>query len=188
MEMNSKLYIQRRNSLEIMKKNRLKLTAKDIAFIAMMVAMIEACKIALLAMPNIELISFWIILFTLYFGKLILFVIPVFILVEGLMFGFGLWWIMYLYAWPLLALLVWIFRKMDSVWTWASLSGIFGLSFGLLCAIPYVISGGIYAGFAWWVQGIPWDIVHGIGNFIIMLVLYHPVKMVMNRINNMHIT
>ena len=72
---------------------------------------IEACKYALSFLPNIELTTFWIIVFTLYFGRKILFVIPAFILLEGSIYGFGLWWFMYLYAWPLLVLLTWIFRK-----------------------------------------------------------------------------
>jgi len=41
---------------------------------------------------------------------------------------------------------------------------------------------GLYAGFTWWVAGIPWDLVHGVANFILMLVLYRPVRMVMNRL------
>ena len=79
-----------------------KLTIGDIALMGVMVAVIEVCKVALNFLPNIELTSFWIIMFTLLFRWRILFVIPVFILVEGAMYGFGLWWIMYLYAWPLL--------------------------------------------------------------------------------------
>ena len=58
-------------------------------------------------------------------------------------------------------------------------SGLFGLSFGLLCAIPYIFTSGLYGAFAWWVAGIPWDLVHGISNFVIMLVLYEPMKRVM---------
>lgn len=162
---------------------------KDIALIGVMVAVIEVCKVVLAGIPNIELTSFWIIMFTLYFGKNTLFVIPVFILLEGAMYGINLWWIMYLYAWPLLAMMTHLFRKMDSAWNWAILSGIFGLSFGFLCSFPYVVIGsvgegiqsGLYAGFTWWVAGIPWDIVHGIGNFVIMLVLYHPVKRAMEK-------
>lgn len=162
-----------------------KLTSRDITLIAMMVAVIEVCKGALTFAPNIELTSFWVIMFTLYFGKYIVYVIPVFILIEGAIYGFGLWWVMYLYAWPLLALFVWHLRKMDSVFTWSVISGIYGLLFGMLCAIPYFVTGGLYAAFSWWVAGIPWDFVHGIGNFIIMLILYHPVKNVMKRIKNL---
>ena len=167
-----------------------KLTIKDIALIGVMVAVIEVSKFALSYLPNIELTSFWLILFTLFFGWKIALVVPVFILIEGSIYGFGLWWVMYLYAWPLLVLLVWIFRRRESVWFWSILSGAFGLCFGLLCSIPYMVIGaadggirsGLYAGFTWWVAGIPWDIVHCAGNFIIMLVLYKPIRAVMRKV------
>ncbi len=83
------------------KKRGKKLSIEDIALMGMMVAVIEACKLAMAFLPNIELTSFWIIMFTLLFQWRILFVIPVFILVEGAVYGFGLWWVMYLYAWPM---------------------------------------------------------------------------------------
>ena len=169
-----------------------KITVRDITLIGMMVAVIEVCKAALSFLPNIELTTFWLILFTLYFGRKILLVIPVFILIEGCIYGFGLWWVMYLYMWPLLVLLVWIFKKHGSVWFFSTLSGLFGLFFGFFCAIPYVVIGtwdggiqnGLYAGFTWWVAGIPWDIVHGVGNFVLMLVLYHPMRQVMERMKS----
>lgn len=166
-----------------------KLRIKDIALIGVMVAVIEVSKFALSYLPNIELTSFWLILFTLFFGWRIALVVPVFILIEGSIYGFGLWWVMYLYAWPLLVLLVWIFRRRESVWFWSILSAAFGLCFGVLCSIPYVVVGaadggirsGLYAGFTWWVAGIPWDIVHCVGNFVIMLVLYKPMQAVMRK-------
>lgn len=167
-----------------------KIMIKDIAYIAVMVAIIEVCKTALSFLPNIELTSFWIIMFMLFLGKRTYFAVPVFILIEGAIYGFGLWWLMYLYAWPLLALITWIFKKVDSVIFWSVLSSIFGLSFGFLCSIPYFFiglsNGNIKAAlttqFTWWIAGIPWDIVHGIGNFVMMFVLYIPVSRAMNKI------
>ena len=41
---------------------------KDIAYIGMAVALIESCKVALSFLPNIELTSFWLIMFTLFMG------------------------------------------------------------------------------------------------------------------------
>ena len=175
--------------MEKQRTNR-RITIRDIALIGAMVAVIVVCKEALSFVPNVELVSFWIIMFTLFFGWRILFVVLVFILIEGCIYGMGLWWVMYLYVWPLLALLAYLNRKQTSVWFWSVLSGAFGLFFGLMCAIPYFvigitdkgIRGGLYAGFTWWVAGIPWDVGHCIGNFVIMLILYHPVRRVMNRI------
>ena len=64
------------------------ISVKDIALIGMMIATIEIAKITMAALPNIELTSFLIIVYTLYFGKRILFVIPAFILLEGTMCRF----------------------------------------------------------------------------------------------------
>ena len=166
-----------------------KITAKDIALIGMMVAVIEACKFALAAIPNVEFTSFWIIIFTLMFRKRIFIVIPVFILIEGIVYGFGMWWIMYLYSWPLLAVITLLLRKNKSAIMWAIISGAFGLLFGLLCSIPYIFTGadlisGFKIAFAWWVAGIPWDLVHGIANFAIMLLLYHPMTKVMKKMTS----
>lgn len=170
-----------------MKEKNKKLTIKDITLIGMMVAVIEVCKVALAWAPNIELTSFLLIMFTLFFGKKIVFVVPVFILIEGAMYGPQLWWIMYLYAWPLLVFITWMFRKQESIWFWCVLSSLFGFAFGFLCSFPYVVIGaagggilnGLYAGFTWWVAGIPFDIIHGVSNFVIMMILYHPVRMIL---------
>ncbi|MGN1083552.1 MAG: hypothetical protein ACI4QX_00995 [Lachnospiraceae bacterium] len=176
-----------------MSKPSLKLTVKNIALIGVMIAVIEVCKAALAWAPNVELTTFWIIIFSLWFGKNIYFAIPVFILIEGSIYGFGLWWLMYLYVWPLVAVVTRILRKMKSALSWAVFSGIFGLLFGLLCSVPYVfigamggsIASGLGTAFAWWVAGIPWDLLHGVSNFFLMLVLYHPITSVMKNTNRL---
>ena len=61
-------------------RGKKKLGAGDVALIGMMAAFLEACKAALAFLPNIELVSFWIILFTIFFRWRIWFVIPVFLL------------------------------------------------------------------------------------------------------------
>ena len=164
-----------------------RLTIKDITIMALMVAIIEVCKFALAHIPNVELTSFWIIMFTLYFGKRIFYIIPVFILIEGTVYGIHLWWIMYLYTWPLLASVTLLLRKMKGAWEWSMVSGLFGLSFGALCAIPYIFTSGIYGAFAYWVAGIPYDLIHGVGNFVIMLVLYKPLNTVMGKMSNQNL-
>ena len=157
--------------------------AKDITLIGMMIAVIEVCKVVFAGIPNVELTSFWIVMFCMYFGGKMFYVIPAFILIEGMMYGFGLWWIQYLIAWPVLAIVAGGLRgKVDSAFGWAIVSGIFGLMFGALCAIPYLFMGGVGTAFGWWVAGIPWDLVHGVANFVIMLVLYKPIAGVMKKI------
>ncbi len=159
------------------------MATRDITIIALTVAIIEVCKFAMAGLPNIELTSFLLIIFSLCFGKRIYFVVPVFILIEGAVYSFGIWWVMYLYAWPLLVLVTRIFRKNDSALFWAIVSGVFGLLFGFMCAIPYLFMGGIHTAFTWWIAGIPWDLVHGVSNFLIMILLYHPITKVIKKLN-----
>ncbi|MBR4039986.1 MAG: hypothetical protein IKJ11_07795 [Clostridia bacterium] len=158
--------------------------ARDAAAVGLMVAVIEVCKLVMQGLPNIEMTSFLLILFTLHFGRLSIYAVPAFILIEGMIYGFGLWWVMYLYAWPLLTLVTRAFSRQDSAFFWAFVSGAFGLLFGLLCAVPYffigLAGGGVSQGltqmFAWWVAGIPFDLVHGASNFLVMLALYRPMS------------
>lgn len=164
---------------------------KELARFGLMIAVLEVSKLILTVLPNIELVSFWIILFTLVMGYRTLYAVYGFVLLEGLLYGVHFWWVAYLYVWALLVLIVQLFRKQQSPLFWAILSGSFGLCFGALCAIPYLITGilsgglwnGILAGFSWWIAGVPYDILHCLGNFITMLVLYHPMRNAMERIN-----
>ena len=177
--------------MKLTKNKSIKISVRDICLIGIMVAVIEVCKVTMAFLPNIELTTFWLIMFTLFFGKKVAFVVPVFILLEGCMYGFGTWWIMYLYAWPLLVIITWIFRKQDNVWFWSILASVFGFLFGFFCSLPYAvmgaadggIRGALYAGFTWWVAGIPFDLIHGVSNFVLMLVLYRPIKSLLQRID-----
>ena len=144
-----------------------------------MAAGLEVAKLALAFLPNIELVSLLLILYALTVGYRSLYVVAAFILIEGLLYGFGIWWVFYLYVWPLLILLTICFRKQDSVLFWAIFSGIYGLLFGLLYAVSFLFSGGPYMVFAQWVSGIPFDITHGISNFVICLVLMKPLRQVL---------
>ena len=150
----------------------------------MAVAVIEACKLVMQGLPNIEVTSFFVMLFTLVLGRKMLLVVPAFTLIEGCIYGFGIWWVMYLYAWPLLAFITWALRKKDSVILYSLVSGLFGLSFGALCSIPYLFIGGPAMMFNWWIAGIPFDLIHGASNFVVMLLLYKPVRRVMDRISS----
>ena len=167
--------------------------AKEIAQIGLMIAVIEAAKLAMANLPNIELTSFLLIIFTLYFGKRTLFAVPAFILIEVMIYGFNpLWVIAYCYVWPLLCLATLLFKNIPkSAFAPALLSGFFGLFFGFLCSFPYLFittgtnpDASLASAITWWIAGIPFDVIHGVSNFIIMLVLYLPVSRVLDRAVN----
>lgn len=159
----------------------MKLNVKNIALLGVMIAILEVAKNVLAFLPNVELVSLLIILYALYLGKRVFLVVPAFVLIEGCIYGFGLWWIMYLYTWPLLAVLAMLFKKQESVWFWSILSGMFGLFYGALSAIPYLFLGGFQTAFSWWIAGIPFDIIHCVSNFVLCLILFKPLRNVMRR-------
>lgn len=146
----------------------------QIVTIGVLSAILLVGQLGLAFLPNIEIVSTLIILYTQIYKKQVFSIILVFVVLEGIIFGFGIWWISYLYIWNILALIVLIFQKIDSAVLWAVVSGIFGLLFGALCAIPYLLSGGPGAAFAYWSAGIPYDILHCCGNFALTLILYKP--------------
>ncbi len=175
------------------RKQGLKITIQDIALIGMMTAVIEVSKLMLNFLPNVELVTFWVIMFTLFFGPKVIYSLIVFSLIEISIFGIHTWNIMYLYMWPALALIVYLFRKNNTVWFYSILSGFWGLLFGAFCALPYIVIGtvdggigsGLIMAFNWWVAGIPFDIIHGIANFAIMMVLYKPVRALLEKLKRM---
>ena len=88
--------------------------AKEVAIIGLIIAVLVVSKLAFASLPNIELISFLIIFFTKKFGKSMLFVIPAYIIIEMLIFGFDIMWVTaYCYIWPILYLLTRIFGKTE---------------------------------------------------------------------------
>ena len=143
---------------------------------AMMLALIEAVKRALDFLPNVELVTFLFLVFTILYGKRTILVSFAFTGVETLVFGGGIWVVMYLYIWYLLALLAWLARKMDNALFWAVFSGLYGLCFGGLCAAVYLFAKTPAFALSWWLSGLSYDAMHGVGNFVLMLLLYHPLR------------
>ena len=79
-----------------------KLKIKDITLIAVSSVLLLAAQVAMRYLPNIELVSLLILLFTKHFKRKTLYIIYIFVLIEGLIYGFGLWWICYTYVWTIL--------------------------------------------------------------------------------------
>ena len=146
---------------------------------AFLAAVLVASKFALDGLPNIELVSLLVILYTLEYPRLAVYT---YVFVYGLLNGFGIWWFPQLYIWAVLMLFARLMRQNRSVLLWALLSGLFGLCYGALYAVSYaVMNGGIAAGVAWWVTGIPFDLLHGAGNFVVALLLYKPLRYCLQR-------
>lgn len=157
-------------------------SARRIVTDAFLTAILFALQIALAYLPNIELVSLFVILYTRILGKRVLPILTAFTLLEGILYGFGIWWISYLYLWPFLAGCTWCLKKLNSPdWGYVILSSLYGLSFGFLCSLPY-LSGGVGAMFSWWIAGIPFDLIHGISNLILALILLNPLQRILHKL------
>lgn len=150
--------------------------ARDITLVAILSASLTAGKIILMAIPNIEIVTFLMIAFTILFGaRKALLAALVFVTTEVLMYGFGTWILGYYIIWPVLILLTHtIVKQTESEYVFSVLAAIYGFLFGFFFAIFESIFYGVSYGIAYWISGIPFDIVHGISNFIIVLVLFKP--------------
>lgn len=161
---------------------RYKATIRRIVISGLLGAALVVAQVSLAFLPNIELVSLLLILFTLCIGRAVLAPLAIFILAEGLLYGFTMWWFNYLYVWPLLCLLAYLFHAQRSPLFWAMLSGAFGLCFGALCAIPYFFIGGASTAFAYFISGLHFDLLHCAGNFIVAFTLFKPLYGVCERL------
>lgn len=145
---------------------------RTITRVALLSATLYVSKLMLEFLPNIELVTLLIILYTLVLGKEAFLIVTVFNLFEAVQWGFGLWWISYLYTWPVLCVAVLMLRKFikEEFVVWAVVAGMFGLLFGSFFAIVYIPVDPAYA-LTYWISGLPWDVWHGVWNFILMAVL-----------------
>ncbi|MEA4895823.1 MAG: hypothetical protein VB064_11250 [Oscillospiraceae bacterium] len=159
-----------------MKATKPPLSLRELIELSAMAAFTVGTQVAMAALPNINLVSVLIILTMLVYGAKGFYSVAVFVLLEGLIYGFGLWFISYLYVWAILALIALIFKKNENSLIWAAIAGLFGLSFGLLCALPYLFIGGPAMAFSYWVSGIPFDLTHCVSNFVLTLLLLNPLK------------
>ncbi len=153
-----------------------KLTVRQIALFGTLGALTFGLKVAMSALPNIEPVSLLVMIFAVVFGRKCVYPIYLYVAMEVLIYGLGTWNINYLYIWAVLALAAYLLRRMESPLNWALLSGGFGLAFGLLCAPVDFFLGDVGYVVSKWISGIPFDIAHCAGNFVIALLLFKPLR------------
>lgn len=158
-----------------------KFNIREIVLFAFLTAVMEAAKMALNPIPNVELVTLLVIVYTVFFGWKTYYIVLAFILLETLNFGIHLWVIMYMYVWLILiAGTMWL-KRFDSVIYYATFAGFFGLCFGFLCALVYLPIGGWNMMITWWIAGLWYDILHCISNFVTVLLLYKPLVHIMDK-------
>ncbi len=158
------------------------MSLRDMVLLAMLAALTFGMKVVMAPLPNIEPVSLMVMLLMVTFGWRGLLGVYVYVGLEILYYGLGIWNVYYLYVWAVLALLALALKKIDSPWIWALLSGLFGLFFGALCVLSDVPVGGIAFAVTKWINGIPFDLAHCAGNFVIALLLFRPLRRLMQKL------
>ncbi len=160
----------------------MRLSLSETVLFGVLGALTFALQVVMGPLPNIEPVSLLVMLFAVTFGWKALYPVYIFVAMEILYYGFSLWNVYYLYVWAVLALMAIALRKMQHPLGWAILSAVFGLAFGALCGIPDIFIGGFSYAAAKWVSGIPFDLLHCGGNFVIALLLFVPLRRLLSRL------
>ena len=148
------------------------------AVFAMLGALMFCSKLIMELIPNVHLLGMFTMVYTLVFRKKALIPIYIYVILNGLYAGFSMWWIPYLYIWTILWAITMLLpermpTKVKCV-VYPAVCCLHGIAFGTLYAPAQAIMFGMNSKqmLAWIVAGLPWDLVHGIGNlFAGMLIL-----------------
>lgn len=163
-------------------KNRQRIL--EICLIPLIATIIFAFKWAMASLPNIEPVTFLIIVFSLSFRmRVVLPAVYIYVFLEFATQPTGFWIYGYLYIWGLICLFTYLCKRIKSVHFWTVISAVFGLMFGFLYTFPTFFTKGWSVGVSWFISGLPFDILHFFGNFAIMRWLYSPVMKVLNSVN-----
>ncbi len=150
----------------------MKLTLKEMAVFALLSAMMLSSKMVMEVLPNIHLLGVFIIATTVVYRQKALYPLYGYVFLQGLISGFNLWWLPYLYVWTVLwGLTMLLPKKMPKAVApvvYCALCGLHGLAFGTLYAPAQALMFGLsFSGMvSWIIAGFPFDITHAIGNAI----------------------
>lgn len=160
-----------------MERQKKPLDLRHLIIYAMLGTIMFASKKIMEVLPNIHLLGMLIMAYTIVYRKYALIPLYLYVLLDGLFAGFAFWWIPYLYIWTVLwAITMLLPQKMPkavSVAVYAVVCGLYGLCFGLLYAPAQALMFHMNkeAILAWIAASIPFDLLHGISNFCVALLV-----------------
>ena len=151
---------------------------RELILFGMLATLMFASKILMEALPNIHLLGMLTMVYTLVFRAKALVPIYTYVLMNGLYAGFNLWWVPFLYIWTVLWLLTMLLpKKMPravAAVVYPAVCALHGFAYGALYAPAQALLFGLdpTETVAWILAGIPFDLIHGISNiFVGLLVL-----------------
>ena len=149
----------------------------ELVLFPMLGALMFCSKLIMEALPNIHLLGMLTMTYTLVFRKKALLPIYIYVMLNGLFAGFSMWWIPYLYIWTILwGLTMLLPRNMPhrvAMVVYPLLCAIHGFAYGALYAPAQALMVGLdfEQMLVWIVAGIPFDLIHGVSNFAVGLLI-----------------
>ena len=146
-------------------------SARELTIFAMLGALMFCSKLVMEVLPNIHPLGLLTMCYPLVYRRRAMIPIAVYLLLQGVYAGFNLWWLPYLYLWPLLwAVTLLLPRNMPNkkaMIVYPVVCALHGLAFGTLYAPAQALMYGLSfkAMLAWIFAGIPYDLIHAAGNF-----------------------
>lgn len=129
-------------------------------------------KVIMEVLPNVHLLGMLTMTYTIVFRAKALIPIYVYVMLNGLYAGFSVWWIPYLYIWTILWAITMILPRRMPHWlaaiVYPAVCCLYGIAFGALYAPAQALMYGMSFKqmLAWIVAGLPFDIIHSIGNLV----------------------
>ena len=143
-------------------------------------------KIVMEFLPNVHLLGMLTMAYTVVFRVKALIPIYVYVALNGLYAGFSMWWLPYTYIWTILFLITLLLpkrmpKKLKAV-VYPVVCAIHGFAFGALYAPAQAVMFGLNfeQTIAWIIAGIPFDLIHGVSNFIAGLLVLPTAELLSN--------
>lgn len=168
----------------------MKRTVRELTIFSMLGAVMYASKILMDLAPNIHLIGVFIVAFTIVYRQKALYPIYVFVFITGMLSGFAAWWVPYLYIWTVLWGITMLLPKRMTKWmkpfVYMTACALHGFLYGALYApVQALLFGLNFDGMvAWYLAGLPWDILHGISNFFCGILIM-PIISILRKLEQM---
>ena len=149
----------------------------DLLVFTMLGVIMLISKLLMEALPNFHLIGTLITAYTIVYRKDALKPLYIFVMLFGLVYSFGIWWIPYLYIWTILWAMIMLLPKnmkpQVAVPVYMLVSGLHGLLYGTLYAPAQALLYGydFKTMVAWIIAGLPFDAMHCVGNVVLGLLI-----------------
>jgi|GEM_PF-201711 len=182
------------------KTKRISLSAaKRAALIGVAAGLLEAGKMALNAIPNVEVVTLFCALFGYVFGVYGIVSIYLFVGMEILIWGFSsysMWIVSYLIYWPLLGVIFWCLgqAKVKNRFILTAVAVVMTAFFGVMTSL---IDCGILSGFRndfwqrfaiYYVRGVPFYITQIVCNFILFITIFPTLLTTTTKLYDRYIT